>query len=147
MLFYSWNNSRRRICIIMFSKEISSSIHFCTDNNNKNQHVRMNYEGSGDTQDWSNGSWKFSFVITGIFVPFCAVLTKGNSDLMCSTNCFQFWTLFGLFQETASITRGLTNRSGPGISANRGSLVFLNQASSTGFGPELLHRTGETGFQ
>ncbi len=26
-----------------------------------NQHIRMISEGSCDTEDWSNGSWKFSF--------------------------------------------------------------------------------------
>jgi len=43
----------------------------------------------------------------------------------------------------------LTDRSGPGTSANTGCLAFLNQAldtSSTGLGPEMLHGTGETGL-
>ncbi len=31
-----------------------------------NQHIRMISEGSCDTEDWSNGCWKFSFAITGI---------------------------------------------------------------------------------
>ncbi len=29
-------------------------------------HIRMIFEGSSDTEDWSNGCWKFSFAITGI---------------------------------------------------------------------------------
>ncbi len=31
-----------------------------------NQHIRMIHEWSCDTEDWSNGCWKFSFAITGI---------------------------------------------------------------------------------
>ncbi len=31
-----------------------------------NQHIRMFSEWSCDTEDWSNGCWKFSFSITGI---------------------------------------------------------------------------------
>ncbi len=31
-----------------------------------NQHIRMISEGSCDTEDWSNGYWKFSLSISGI---------------------------------------------------------------------------------
>jgi len=30
------------------------------------QPIKMISEGSCDTEDWSNGCWKFSFAITGI---------------------------------------------------------------------------------
>ncbi len=51
--------------------------HSCFKNNNKmiiignvswaaNHHIRMISEGSCDTEDWSNGIWKFSFAIIGI---------------------------------------------------------------------------------
>ncbi len=35
-------------------------------NNVPNHHIRMISEGSCDTEDWSNGCWKFSFAITEI---------------------------------------------------------------------------------
>ncbi len=30
------------------------------------QHIKMISKGSCETEDWSNGCWKFSFVTTGI---------------------------------------------------------------------------------
>ncbi len=52
-----------------FQKNIKQHNIFNIDNKDswaENQHIRMISEGSCDTEDWSNGCWKFSFTITGI---------------------------------------------------------------------------------
>ncbi len=35
---------------------------------NTNQYIRMISKWSCDTEDWSNGCWKFSFTITEIYL-------------------------------------------------------------------------------
>ncbi len=150
-----WGNLKCKIffkILFFYCTKILISTVFAIYNNKKmywaaNQHITIISKRSCDTKYWSNGCWKFSFVITRINCISISILKKKRVILNCnnisqyySFYCFQclfFLRWLRKFGMSPSILRSFYTCSVESILSNRKALQRVVRTARHIVGGEL----------